>query len=208
MPRQWTEGQREEARQRAKEHGFGRKANVTHGPSDEALLLARAQATPSVVTKDNLEGEEVTDGDSGTVTHTKPGLVRVYKPTPFGYKARYIPATNVTAALNNGFLGKCPDCNGECGDGPNDCPERPKRMYRTCPVPQCGKQIFDYEQKDIDALEDDAEDPMAIRDDAYMQSTPQLRTKAVLDKHMLIRHPNEAAAAGIVAPVQREVQRV
>ncbi len=187
---------------------MGKRAAVSEGPSDEAILLAQAQATPSVVTKDNLEGEEVTDGDSGTVTHTKPGKVRVYKPTQFGYKAREIPATNVTAALKNGFLLNCPDCGGKCGDGPNDCPERPKRMYRQCPVPQCGKKIFDYEQKDIDAAETDAADPMAIRDDSYMQSTPELRTKAVLDKHMLLIHPNEASAAGILAPAQREVQRV
>ncbi len=203
MPRKWTEEQREEARQRAKQHNFGRRATVTHGPSDEALLIAQAQAKPSVVTTDNLTEEK----DRGTVTHTKSGLVRVYKPTAYGYKAKYIPATNVTMALANGFLARCPDCNGECGDGPNDCPERPKRMYRQCAVPQCGKKIFDYEQKDIDAADIDAADPMAIRDDSYMQSTPELRTKAVLDKHMLLIHPNEAAAAGILAPAQREVQR-
>jgi hypothetical protein len=202
MPREWTDEQREEARQRAKKHNFGRKAAVTQGPSAEALLLAQAQAKPSVVTTENI----TEDKEDGNVTHTKPGLVRVYKPTAYGYKARYIPATNVPMALSNGFLARCPDCGGECGDGPNDCPNRPKRMYRTCPVPQCGKKIFDYEPKEIEALENDA-DPMAIRDDSYMQSTPELRTKAVLDKHMLMRHPNEAAAAGILAPAQREVQR-
>ncbi len=203
MPREWTEEQREEARQRAKKHNFGKKATVTQGPSEEALLLAQAQGKPSVVTTDNISEED----ETGTVTHTKPGLVRVYKPTPFGYKARYIPATNVPMALKNGFLARCPDCGGECGDGANDCPQRPKRMYRTCSVPQCGKKIFDFEQQEIDALEGDQNDPMAIRDDAYMQSTPELRTKAVMDKHMLLIHPNEAAAAGILAPAQREVQR-
>ncbi len=202
MPREWTEEQREEARQRAKRHNFGKKAVVTQGPSDEALLVAQATAAPAVVTKDDISDE----GERATVTHTKTGRTRVYKPTAYGYKARYIPNTNVPMALSNGFLAKCPDCGGECGDGVNDCPNRPKRMYRICPVPQCGKQIFDFEQKDIDALEGDEGDPMAIKDDAYMQSTPELRTKAVMDKHMLAIHPNEAAAAGILAPAQREVQ--
>ena len=79
-----------------------------------------------------------------------------------------------------------------------------KRAYRVCPIPQCGKQIYDYQQ-DIAGEQD--EDAMRIDDDAYMQATPALRTKSVLDKHMLSLHPNEAAAAGIVAPSLRAVER-
>lgn len=215
MPkREWTDEQREVARARAIKQGLGQKAKVAtavEGPSAEALLLAQAQATPAIHTKENLVdvvGEEVTQNDTGTVTHTKPGKVRVYKPTPYGYKAREIPSTNYPMAMRSGFLPNCPDCGGQCGDGINDCPVRTKRAYRICPIPQCGKKIHDYEQSEIDATEGDPDDPMVIRDDAYMQSTPELRTKAVMDKHMLQLHPNEAAAAGIVAPAQREVQRV
>lgn len=212
MSREWTKEQRAEASQKAKERwqkGGGQRAAITEAPSAEQMLISQAQATaPQVSTQDLSDVMEkgALGDDKGTVSHTKPGKVRVYKPTPYGYRAREIPVTNLSQALKGGFLPHCPDCNtagipgADCGDGPNDCPNREKRMYRVCPVPQCGKKIYDYLQ-DIEVTDED--DAMKIRDDAYEQSTPELRTKSVLDKHMLVLHPNEAAAAGIVAPAQR-----
>lgn len=214
MARKWTDEQRAEARRKAIAQGLGRKADVTEAPSAEQILIAQAQATAPQVTSEDLRDvvdKETMGDDKGSVSHTKPGLVRVYKPTPYGYKAREIPVTNLAQALKGGFLAHCPDCNAagidgqDCGDAPNDCPSREKRMYRTCPVPQCGKKVYDYLQ-DVEVAEDD--DPMKIVDDAYLQSTPELRTKSVLDKHMLALHPNEAAAAGIVAPARRVAETV
>ncbi len=213
MVREWTDDQRVEARERAIKQGLGRKGEITEAPSAEAMLLAKAQGTPPQQTTEELSAvidKETMGGDRGTIDHTKPGLVRVYKPTAYGFKPRRIPVTNLAQALKGGFLPHCPDCNprgidGEdCGDGINDCPAREKRAYRVCPIPQCGKQIYDYQQ-DIAGEQD--EDAMRIDDDAYMQATPALRTKSVLDKHMLSLHPNEAAAAGIVAPSLRAVER-
>ena len=213
MPREWTEDQRAEASQQAKKRWAkqgGQRASVTVAPSAEQMLISQAQATPPQVTTQDLRDvmdKETVGDDRGVVSHTKPSKVRVYKPTPYGYKAREIPVTNLAQALEGGFLPHCPDCNeagipgADCGDGPNDCPNREKRMYRVCPVPQCGKKIHDYLQ-DIEVTDED--DEMKIVDDSYMQSTPELRTKSVMDKHMLVLHPNEAAAAGIVAPMQRE----
>ncbi len=209
----WTEEQRLEARNRAIKQGLGRKAEITESPSAEAILLAQTQSTAPQVTTEDLAAvvdRETMGDDRGTVSHTKPGLVRVYKPTQYGYKPRMIPATNLAQALKGGFLAHCPDCNprgidGEdCADGINDCPVRAKRFYRTCPVPACGKNVYDYQQ---DAEEDGDQDEMKIRDDAYRQATPELRTQALMDRHMLGVHPNEAAAAGIVAPNQRAVER-
>lgn len=205
----WTEEQRRSARERAIKQGLGKKAGITEAPSAEALLLAQAQGTPPQVTTENLAAivdKETMGGDKGSVSHTTAGLVRVYKPTAYGYKPRMIPAPNLVQALGGGFLAHCPDCNprgidGEdCGDGINDCSVREKRFYRSCPVPSCGKQIYDYQQGED---EDDDDDEMKIRDDAYRQATPELRTQALMDRHMLGVHPNEAAAAGIVAPNQR-----
>ena len=204
MPRTWTDEQKQEASRKAKEQGLGRKAQVTTGPSAEALLIAQAQGAPAKVTTQpmsELVDAETMGEDKGNVSHTQPGKVRVYKPTPYGFKVKYIPSTNLTQALANGFKATCPDCGAECGDGVNDCPGRAKRAYRMCPVPQCQKKVYDY-ILDLDEVEDD-DDEMKIEDDAYNLSTPELRTKAVLDKHMLALHPNEAAAAGIVAPAQR-----
>lgn len=212
MPREWTSEQRTEASEKAKERWQkqgGQRAAIVESPSPEQMLISKAQATaPQVSTQDLSEvmDKETMGNDRGTVSHTKPGKVRVYKPTPYGYKAREIPVTNLAQALKGGFLAHCPDCNAagipgkDCGDGPNDCPNREKRAYRKCPVPQCGKKIYDYLQ-DIEETGED--DDMKINDDAYAQSTPELRTKSVMDKHMLVLHPNEAAAAGIVAPAQR-----
>lgn len=209
--REWTEEQRREARERALARGFGKKAEVVTAPSAEQVLLAKSQDTPAIHTEEDLAavaGKDVTQGDSGTVTHTTPGKVRVYKPTPYGYRAREIPVTNYSNALRNGFRAECPDCGGQCGDGINDCPVREKRAYRMCPIPGCGKKVYDYERTEIEAAKGDAGDPHMIQDDAYIEATPQLRTKAALDKHMLGRHPIEAAAAGIVAPGLREVKSV
>ncbi len=209
MSRTWTEEQRIEARRRAIQQGLGRKATITESPSPEQMLIAQAQQAAPQVSRQNLTevvDKETMGDDRGSVSHTRPGLVRVYKPTPYGYKPRTIPVTNLGQALKGGFLPHCPDCNPgglegqDCASGPNDCPAREKRMYRVCPVPQCGKKIYDYQQQVATEL---GEDSMRVEDDAYMQSTPELRTKAVMDKHMLGLHPNEAAAAGIVAPSQR-----
>jgi len=212
MAREWTDEQREAQRQRAKAQGLGRRASVVEAPSAEQMMIAQAQQQgPQVLTQDlrNVQGNESMGDDAGTVSHTKANRVRVYKPTAYGFKPKIIPVTNLGMVIKNGWLPHCPDCNpsgldgADCGDGVNDCPAKEKRQFRVCPVPQCGKRVYDYEQ-DIAKLEEN--DPEQIEDDAYMQSTAALRTKAVLDKHMLARHPNEAAAAGIVAPAQRERQ--
>ena len=212
MSREWTKEQRAEASQKAKERwqkGGGQRAAITEAPSAEQMLISQAQATaPQVSTQDLSDVMEkgALGDDKGTVSHTKPGKVRVYKPTPYGYRAREIPVTNLSQALKGGFLPHCPDCNAagipaaDCGDGPNDCPNREKPMYRKCPVPPCGEEVDGYLQASEIMDEVDA---MKLRDDADEQSTPALRTKSVLDKHMLVLHPNEAAAAGIVAPSQR-----
>ena len=203
MAREWTDDQKQEASRRAKKQGLGRKAQVTTGPSAEALLMAQAQSTPAEVT--NQPMSEVVDAetmgeDKGNVSHTQPGKVRVYKPTSFGFKPRWIPATNLAQALKNGFLPNCPDCDGQCGDGMNDCPSRDPRAYRICPIPECQKKVYDYVKGEAEKAEPD---PALIDDDAYELATPALRTKALMDRHMLGLHPTEAAAAGIVAPAQR-----
>lgn len=217
MSKEWTPERRAEASRRMKERwakGEGRRAAITEAPSAEQMLISAAQATaPEVSTQDLQEvvDKDTMGDDRGTVSHTTPGKVRVYKPTPYGYRAREIPVTNLTQALAGGFLPHCPDCNEagipgkDCGDGPNDCPNREPRMYRVCSVPQCRKKIYDYLQ---DIEEEGEVDELKIVDDAYMQSTPELRTKSVLDKHMLSLHPNEAAAAGIFAPSQRTPVKV
>lgn len=200
MTREWTDEQRAAASERAKAQWASQK---TTAPSDAQMLMAQAQSTAEQVSTQRLEDvveAEVLGDDRGDVTHTQPGKVRVYKPTPYGYKPREIPVTGLAQALDGGFLPNCPDCHGQCGDGVNDCPGREKRAYRQCPVPQCRKKVYDF----IQGLDvEDADDPMKIEDDAYALSTPELRTKALMDKHMLVLHPNEAAAAGIVAPAQR-----
>ena len=185
----------------------GTAAAVVEKPSAEQMLIAKAQGTPAVVTDQDLSevvDKETLGDDRGRVTHTKPGRVAVYKPTPYGYKRREIPATGLPQALKNGFLPNCPDCGGECDSGPNDCPKRPKRMYRRCMVPSCGHKVYDYQPDEIDlALGEDQEskeDEAMIKDDAYMESTPELRTKAMMDKHMWGRQSTVAAAAGIKDP--------
>jgi len=207
MARTWTPEQREEARQRAIKSGLGRKASVSDGPSAEQLLMAKAEGTPAVQTREDLADvvdKDVLQDDSGHVDHTKPGRVAVYKPTPLGYRRRDIPVTNLGMALRNGFLPKCPDCGGECGYGMNDCPGRPKRLYRVCTIPGCGHRVYDFQAVSAEEIVENPDDPSLIQDDAYLNSTPESRTKAMMDKHKLARHPTEAAAEGIMPTVARQ----
>ena len=139
-------------------------------------------------------GIAVAQGDRATMTHQRPESVTLYKPTEYGYFPRKVPVTNMTMLLEAGYLPECPDCGGHCGTDTNSCPGRDKRLFRICPMASCGRRIYDHP---IAATEETDDDPMAIRDDAYEQSTPELRTRAAMDAHIWSRHPSLAVTMGL-----------
>ncbi len=198
MPRTWSKEQREAQSRRMK------APQVTIGPTEEQLIIAQHQGKIDVSQEDIFElasKREAGQEDSGSITHQRPGTVRLYKPTARGYSPRNVPVTNLPSLLANGWKSKCPDCGGDCGPDPNACPGREKMGFRVCPVPSCGKKIHDFQAEE--AVEVDV-DPNLIKDGAYIESTPATRTKAAMDIHILARHPQEARAAGLIdvrAPV-------
>lgn len=146
--------------------------------------------------------------DTGSVEHTTADKVTMWKPLENGdWMPREVPVTHIEMNLKAGWAVQCPMCNTtDCSSDPNSCAGRPKRMLRRCP--ECRKRVYDEARgtPDVDPEDEDAEerDPNEIADSAYANSTPETRTKARLDRHMLAYHPEQAAAYGLVAQNPRD----
>ena len=205
MPREWTDEQRAEARQRALDRGFGKpvadrqagkvevhaNAPVTRST---AVFIAENEARPMEQTVDQGKGE---DGNVVTTTHTRAGTLMMYKPLPYGgYEPRTVSATAIGMLLDEGWAELCPDCGkrhidkqGHESTSPNLCSARDPVAVRECPV--CQKRIYDNVGFQ-EAAEGEEGDPNLIKEEAYTQSTGATRTKASLDLHLWQKHPRRA----------------
>lgn len=137
------------------------------------------------------------------------GTMAVFKLTPTGVTKIKVAVQSVAEVLRQPhYSAVCPDCGfAECGPGENDCPGRPPRAYRICPVASCNKRIYDTKPTGkylVDEFDhsgrDDGNDPNVIRDDSYNVSTPESRTKAMMDTHIVGVHPATAMEMGIRLP--------
>ena len=202
MPRVWTDEQRREASERAKERGFGRAPkfrqagkvethdNVPVGRSPEVLIAEEGGKMVKTV-------EGGTDADGGVkTTHTRPGTTVMYKPDGHGYTPRTVSSTALRLLLDEGWAEKCPECHalhldkqGQHSTDPNLCSARDPVAVRECPV--CQKRIYDNVGFSEPAVEGE-EDPNLIREEAYTKSTGEIRTKASLDLHLWQKHPRRA----------------
>lgn len=199
---------REEMLERMKRVRAGRakKASADVVPiTDEQEFIVRANQRPRNIVVEPIPGEEegmtsvrAPNGQLGGVIQPKGGTndtVTMYKPTPSGWMPRRVTVGSIGMNLANGFAIHCPQCGGDHGTDPNECPGRDPMAVRVCPV--CGKRIYDNRVSlEIDRQEDD---PNVIQDDAYAASTPAIRTKAALDWHIWNRHPQEAREMGLAA---------
>ena len=166
----------------------GRPPKV-RGASPTEMFLARNANQMAETSEDFQQG-----GDTAVIGRSGPVLLTMYKPTTYGYKPVMVPSSNLSWVVTQGYLDRCPSCGGHCGVDINACPGRPKLMYRVCPVATCRKKFYDIPASAPDAVGPEAGDPNLIKDDAYMESTPELRTKAALDAHMFAYHPSESPA--------------
>lgn len=167
-------------------------------PTKRQVLAAQSKNRMAEVTNESYEDEETRSESMGAATtHTGPGLVRLYAPTPYGWKPLAVPVSNLDVCLDGGYRIDCGNCGGQCdGADENGCPAVAARMFRRCPV--CQKRVFDP-GRDAEREEETGErDPNEIVDDAYIRSTPESRTRRRLDLHMLAFHKEEAGEAGIV----------
>ncbi len=158
--------------------------------------------------------EQYAPGTKPTVSHVRPGRVRVWFLTPHGSVPRWVSSQSlggIEGVLSNGASPVCHDCGSDqCGETINDCPGRPKRQYRICPVGSCGKRVYDPKptgkflmQDGMASFEDGDEvshDDMVIQDDSYTAATTEIRTKVMLDLHIIGFHEQEAMQMGVRAP--------
>lgn len=193
----WTKERREAAAERMK---------ALHRLHPGGLRTMQAQGAIATSTMGVSASGEVADpvtakqSGGAKVTTKGPASYRMYKRGNQGWYPVTIPANNVSIVMGLEGLGddgkpnyswECPDCKGYCGEDGTPCPVRGERPYRICPVPSCQKKISDNPPGEgLEVAHTDAE----IRDEAFALSTPELRTKAMLDLHLYTYHPSEAAA--------------
>lgn len=178
----------------------GRKAR-----SAKVEVTQNAPITEDMVFQAEHEGrrrrtvEDIPDADlqganyaGGTVEHTRPATVVMWKPTPLGFFPRVVSASAIGHNLRNGWRSACPDCHSQHSADPNTCPNREPIAVRVCPLVECRKRIYDNAVKSGATGDDYADDPNVINDDAYEGSTPASRTKRLLDMHLWLKHPRWA----------------
>ena len=177
------------------------------------LFIARMKAQKAITTVDDLAsiGGEDTDilepNAQSNVEHTSAGLVWMYKHEPWGWRRLKVSRNSVTELIGAGFLDRCGLCGStRCPGTPNGCASGRMRQYRDCPVAGCndGRAKRIYDMNEPGKVKSAATDPYAIVDDAYSASTPELRTKAMLDAHIRAYHETEAIARGLMSIQQAQ----
>lgn len=107
-------------------------------------------------------------------------------------RRREVPEGSVRVCLTEGLFLECPLCGGEHeGNDANACPGLPRVQYRRCPV--CGKKIYD-DRAVPEAMATD--EPGLIPTD--LPSTPEARTQATWEAHMVAYHEQAARRAGLM----------
>jgi len=178
------------------------------------VFIARMKAQKAITTVDdlaNITGGEDADilepNAQSNVEHTSAGLVWMYKHEPWGWRRLKVSRNSVTELIGAGFLDRCGLCaSTRCLGTPNGCSSGKMRQYRDCPVAGCndgrGKRMYDMTEPG--KVKAETPDPYAIVDDAYSASTPELRTKAMLDAHIRAYHETEAIARGLMSIQQAQ----
>ena len=177
------------------------------------VFIARMKAQKAITTVDdlaNLGGEDadiLEPNSNSNVEHTSSGLVWMYKHEPWGWRRLKVSRNSVTELIGAGFLDRCGLCGStRCPGTPNGCASGKMRQYRDCPVAGCndgrGKRMYDMNEPG--SVKAEAPDPYAIVDNAYSTSTPELRTKAMLDAHIRAYHETEAIARGLMSIQQAQ----
>lgn len=172
--------------------------------SRSELFKARMRSGKAVTTEDDVEGlgseeRQVLDGGAA-VSHTSAGLVWMYKKEIWGWRRLRVSRNSAPELIDAGFRDRCGNCQStSCPGEINQCPKTPKVMYRECPVAGCnqgnGHRVYDDGQSMATGNREPG-DEFAIVDATY-SSTPETRTKAMLDEHIRWYHPQTAAYMGI-----------
>lgn len=193
------------------------------GNSATELLKAKARsATPTAMEEDFSEDAQAAGGDARLVARVARsgfGTLPVYKLTPSGVVRIAVAVQSINEVLSHpDYSAECQDCGrSNCmyytqikGEVSTDqCPGKPARQLRVCPVSSCRKRVYDpmplgvFKVDEFDhSTRDDEGDPNIIRDEEYSNSTPATRTKAAMDLHVIANHPTEALQMGLSRPAE------
>lgn len=185
----------------------------------KSQLLARARgATPQESESVFVDDDTRALSAAGTpvparVARSGYGTLPVYVLTADGCRRIHVAVQSINEVLSQPhYSATCFDCgSNECNGEINGCPGRPARKYRTCPVPSCSKVIFDtvptgeFRSDEFDHTEREASqegDVNRIRDNEYSAATPETRTKAKMDLHIISVHPATAMELNLGRPAE------
>ena len=174
------------------------------------MLMEKARAAQPIDTFEEFTDEDTKQAHAMTkVARSGYGKLPVYKLTPSGCVRVQVAVQSVHEVLSSPkYSASCFDCGqDDCcagkNDTVNDCPGRPPRLFRICPITSCRKKVYDTEptgkfaMDEFDHSDRLDNDPNAIKDETYETSTPATRTKASMDMHLIGFHPAEATEMGV-----------
>ena len=192
------------------------KANRQQPNVRASLLMNQArQSQPTEVVSDYQDDDTKESGATATVTHSAYGRFPVYKLTPSGCVRIEVNAQSIADVLSQDhYSDVCFDCGrNDClyattikGEIPtNWCAGKEPKKFRVCPEISCRKRIYDsqstgmrlQDEFDHSARGDASDDPNVIQDDMYDSSTPEARTRAAMENHLIGFHPDTARQLGI-----------
>lgn len=157
-----------------------------------SAFTRKSVTVQSLATADTMVSDSV-NGKRSTVTHTTDEKVRMWKPTPAGYRPRWVAGSlsSIMVNLNNGWKTSCPDCGTDCGDDPNNCKAFPPSKVAYCPKAGCGHKI-NLRNLALDLSNTAHKDDPNAADLGYGAVDEMKMLKAAMDAHIRVKHPREA----------------
>jgi hypothetical protein len=138
----------------------------------------------------------------------------MYRRGVWGWSPIVISTNSIAQLFAAGLMDRCGDCgrntcgvlpNGQLDPDPNACPGKEPVQLRRCPV--CRKRVYDVDTSQARAGELDR-DPNEIADDTFGAVTPETRTRARLEEHLIYYHKTEARQFGLSTPDAQLVRAV
>ena len=130
--------------------------------------------------------------DRAVVTHKSDRFITMYA-RPYGER-RAVPEGSVRVCLSEGLFLDCPVCGGDHPDS-GVCPSLPLVAFRRCPI--CGKRFADDRAVPEATATDE---PGLIPTD--LPGTPEARTKAKMEAHLVVYHEEAARRAGLLTAAE------
>lgn len=192
------------------------KANRQDPSVRTSLLLAQAMnSQPAEVVTDYSDEDTTEAGATATVSHLRNGRIPVYKLTPGGCVRIEVNVQSLADVLKQDhYSDVCFDCGrpdclyatqilGEVST--NQCPGKAPKRFRVCPDVTCRKRIYDpvatgarlQDEFDHSDRADPDGDENAISDGMYDASTPESRTRSLMENHIVGYHVDLARELGL-----------